>query len=1161
VKAQLAQGYLALREFVAPLLERVSTLEGLEYLFHRYGWVTPLDETTYPQVRDATGVVVPLAQFLAAADPIRERMESDPDAGPTGPEVAALLESSAAMFRALVSIGSGAGALGAPFDRAELWESVAQHVLDDLIDDYTRAHLPALYAVLRLWGVIRHDRTAPTEELRRPYVRILVDWGQLLAILDNPATALANTYHWGDPAQPFAYEYALDSLLHVLRAVRVPASKFIPALAHGPAFANETEVGVARDAEALRSVFRVVISRADRTMVKAGLDVLPALRPGESAPSGFILRPVLVGSAGTELPIGPFVLRWQTTASIGDAIGIALFPDDAKLVGGAASFGTSLELGMARTEPWLLLGNANKSRLELKGLSARFAVEGSVADPEVTFGISVEELALMFDPDGGGTTTGALGKEPRKFTATAGFEWSSKRGMHFTGGGGIAFGLTSPRSLGGVTLDEARLSLFVDGGGLRLAATVSGSFALGPVSASVADIGVSATVRARAGVSNPSLRDLELDLGFQPPAGIGLSMTTPAAKLGGFLKYERATGRYSGGIELRLVDRLDVTAIGLLDTKRPDGGPGFSFIVLVGMTFPNPIPIGFNIYLTGVGGLFGLHRGVDLERLQAGLRDGVVDHLLFPTDLVENMNSIVSDLGEVFPQRTGQFVIGPTAKLAWNMPALITAEVGLIIEAPNPLRIALVGSVAVCVPRPDAPILVVHADFVGALDLTAGMLSFDASLHDSHLGTGSFRFDFEGDVAFRASWGAYKELLTTVGGFHPDYHPAAELHLPALRRVSISLLKDNPRLTLSAYFALTTNTLQVGALLDFHFGVSGFDIVGILGFDALFQFRPFRFVTSVRAQLAVRAGGSTLFSINLELDLSGTSPWHVKGTASFKICWFISVKVHLDKTWAEDLVIEEVLTAVLPVILAELDRAENWTALAARGTTLQVRMRDGDPPGTPAALDPAGLLSVAQRAVPLGTMLDRFGASRPSDAQRVDVATVRIGTRGVELDDARDEFAPATFRDMSDADKLRAASFESRKSGVVLRDGGAATDYLLARPVTYERIVSDASGQQPIRRDQVAGIAAMFEHFVRGGAIGRSEGSRRAGRERQTNSVRDVGTVEMRFAVVTAADLRAANTASAALTREQAERRLRDLIEDGHDEAAFEIVPEHEMAS
>src|SRR5262249_7900358 len=161
-------------------------------------------------------------------------------------------------------------------------------------------------------------------------------------------------------------------------------------------------------------------------------------------------------------------------------------------------------------------------------------------------------------------------------------------------------------------------------------------------------------------------------------------------------------------------------------------------------------------------------------------------------------------------------------------------------------------------------------------------------------------YPLAGDMAVRMSWGTDKNGLLTVGGFHPDYQPPP-MALPDLRRLSLQLLSgDNPRLLLETYFAVTSNTVQFGARLELYAAAGQFNVYGFLSFDVLFQFNPFHLTASVSAMLALRVGSSTIAGITLSLTLDGPTPWHAHGTASFKLCWFITIKVRFDKTFGEE---------------------------------------------------------------------------------------------------------------------------------------------------------------------------------------------------------------------------------------------------------------------
>ena len=177
-----------------------------------------------------------------------------------------------------------------------------------------------------------------------------------------------------------------------------------------------------------------------------------------------------------------------------------------------------------------------------------------------------------------------------------------------------------------------------------------------------------------------------------------------------------------------------------------------------------------------------------------------------------------------------------------------------------------------------------------------------------------------------------------------------------------------------------------------------------------------------------------------------------------------------------------------------------------------------------------------------------------------------MGTTVLELDTVEEQFAPAAFTEMSDADKLKASSYEPFKSGVTARGGNLLqTDHVITRPVRHEQIVSDADPEadtivEPVRL-QRKGNAMLFGRLVPGGAIGRSKLSKKRVRREQAASQLDIGSDTERYAVVSSSDLRATDADSVGLTRTAAEQRIKALTDAGASAADFDVVPTFQMAS
>ena len=86
------------------------------------------------------------------------------------------------------------------------------------------------------------------------------------------------------------------------------------------------------------------------------------------------------------------------------------------------------------------------------------------------------------------------------------------------------------------------------------------------------------------------------------------------------------------------------TAIGIITTKFPDGSEGFSLLLLINVTFDTPIALGFNFYLAGIGGMIGLHRTIVTLALQQGVKDGSIDIIGKPDDVIDSYTNYMNKL-------------------------------------------------------------------------------------------------------------------------------------------------------------------------------------------------------------------------------------------------------------------------------------------------------------------------------------------------------------------------------------------------------------------------------------------------------------------------------------------------------------------------------------
>ncbi len=1027
------------------------------------------------------------------------------------PKIAALAEAVADFANAvqrLADRADSAFAAAADFLAAAPLDELPRRLLDFLIVGYLRRERPRIGAALELLGVIE-DTFVEEGEFNPDFTLVTVEWERLPRWFTDPGSVLADAYSWG--SAEFEDAKLLERLTTLLWMLGIPG-RFVQGA--GPDDPAELEL----------PVYEATIDVPPDGLagLVAGLRVRRAENPADADDAGLGLVPFVEGSLATELPLREGWGLLLTAALDAEGLEISVHPATGVQLAATGEVSGKAGITLARHQevlgPIILFGDPGATRLELGDLAiALAAMFDSDGDADVGFELRLGGLALVIQGgDGDGFLSMVLPADPMRMSLDLVLGVTRKRGFYFDGGAEFEYTFQLNIEVGPLFVDTIDVGVKLETGEVSASIAVTGGLEIGPIVAIVKGIGLVTKVA----LDKPgNLGPADLSLGFKPPTGIGMSIDTPTLRLGGFLLIDAERGRYAGAIELAVLGKFELTAIGLITTKMPDGSDGFSLLFIISIVFPVPIPLSYNFYFAGAGGLLGLNRSIDLDRLTLGLRSGTADSILFPKDVVRRMDTIIRDLEAVFPVAEGQFLVGPMAMITWSTPPLITLKLGIILEIGTPIRVAILGVLQAILPDPAAPIISIKVAFLGSIDLGAGLLAFDASIYDSFIGISDFKLSLEGDIAVRLSWGPQPEFLLSVGGFHPTYKPAAYLKLPPMRRLSLSLLKDNPSIKLSTYFAITSNTIQLGAQLDLRFEVSGFSVIGDLGFDVLLQFSPFSLQADIHARVSVKAGGAEILAIQLEFTLTGPTPWVARGTGRFKVLGF-GVKVRFEKRFGEELLTSRPDVAVLPAVTIELERDAVWRGELGGAATSLVQLL----PPAPGAIvvDAAGAVAVSQRVLPLDTEFSLFGTSRPTDAKLVRVKELRLGGAVVATSALTDAFAPAAFQALSDPDKLAAPAFEQRASGVVTAsDHALRADHVVGRKVAYEVLVSDVAGGGAVQRlgrhDEPRG---RFEALVPGGAAGRSVLARDRARTAEAGRSVDAGDARERFAVTTVEVLR-----------------------------------------
>ncbi|MGH7577473.1 MAG: DUF6603 domain-containing protein [Longimicrobiales bacterium] len=760
---------------------------------------------------------------------------------------------------------------------------------------------------------------------------------------------------------------------------------------------------------------------------------------------------LLIALNGSDEVTAPLSKNWRLKVKFASTGAVDFLIWDSVTVNGPADASATATIETTRkTEqgPYIL-GVAKATRLEIGKFTITMQLGATGASIKA---VAKKSSLVMQVAEADPFVEQSIPAREVRFDFDLGLGLSSDRGIFLEGGSGLKLSLPLNRSIGPVRLRQLLVSL---GGGpsgkaVQMEFLSTLDVKLGAVTATVDRLGFAAA-------ADPKKRNPPT-FGFKGPSGIGLVIDCPSVKGAGYLFYDADAGQYAGAVQLDIKGKLTLSAVGVITTKKPDGTRGYSLLIIVNAADFKPINLPFGFRLRGVGGLLGLNRTANVEALRAGLKNRSLDAILFPENPVADAPRIITVLQTVMPARDGQFMVGLMGRFTWPPATIVTIELGLVLEFPDPWRLLILGQIRVLLPSEQKVLVQLQMDVLGVIDWDRDEISIDAVLYDSHV----LKQPLTGEMALRARWTGDPTFLLAIGGFHPNFTPPAGF--PRLARAAMTVNRgDSIRLRLEAYFALTSNTVQVGARVDLRVRASGFSVEGYLGFDSLFQFEPFMFVVDIRAGITLKWHGRTLCGVDLELTLSGPSPWHARGRATFKI-WRFSKSVSFDRVCGADQP-PPLPSPVdpMPALLEALADTRNWgTRLPGRAgavLTLREQRATGE-----VLVHPLGEVSVQQRVVPLGITIERFGNATPAGDRRftIDVAAGNGAAAGT-AHPVLDFFAPAQFLEMSDATKLRRPSFERMQAGIRVGGGftfGGDADAALVgdAPIDYETFIPGVDG-------------------------------------------------------------------------------------------------------
>jgi hypothetical protein len=989
--------------------------------------------------------------------------------------------------------------------------------------------IPGLGDGLEFIGVIGRipGNVGSVDPNKPPYVRLELNIDALVEFIQSPVDRLKTLYGWGNPG--FDGVALLTTLQGILNRAGFPAV---------------LDTGV--NPPVLDVYFVELRPRTDLNPRGLSLKIADKFMFNQSVPFTAGDATIEAGIDG-ELKVGTEVIFQPDDR-------VTIIPPSGEFRGDAFF---KITLGKSNGEPYIIVGQAGGSRLEIKQFMARVGagIAWAGTQGEGDFSLSGDLkggkiLITMENADGFlGTILGGLRIES-DFDMGLGF--TTKDGLYFTGSSTLEIQLPLHVALGPVEIDALTISVGLSSAGFPIGLAVDIKAMLGPLQAVVEQIGLEANITLPPN-QDGNLGPVDFALGFKPPKGAGLSLDVGVVKGGGYLFFDPDKGEYAGALELTFAEFLSVKAIGIITTKMPDGSPGFSLLIIITAEFGAGIQLGFGFTLLGMGGLLGLNRTMNLEALMLGVRTGSLESIMFPQDVVANAPRIISDLQAIFPPENGKFLIGPMVKIGWGTPTLISLAMGIIIEIPG--NIAIVGILKLALPADDVALIVLQVNFAGAIEFDKKRMYFFASLFESRV----LFMTIEGEMGLLIAVGDDANFVLSVGGFHPRFNPPP-LPFPNPIRIAVNIINtDYARIRVSGYFAVTSNSVQFGAKAELYFGFSAFNIQGHIGFDVLIQFSPFLFIAEISASVSFKAFGVGLFSIRLRFSLEGPSGWRAMGEGSLSLLFF-EISADFDISWGEEEDTKLPEISVIPLLKAELEKPESWRALLPTSGNLLVALRELDSTSETddLVLHPVGTLEINQKLLPLDLDVVKLGNQKIADAKRF---TVNVSAGGLgKVGDAEQPFAIAQYQDMDDATKLSRPAFQTQHSGVKLSVAGQQfrSSRAVKRIIRYEEIIIDNNYLRFVRRFKTFAFS-LFNHFLHGSAITQSTLSS-AYKKQLKPQAEAIKVKEAGYSVAFVQNNKAAATTKTFASEAQARDAMQQMIAvDPNAIETLHVIPEYEV--
>ena len=417
-------------------------------------------------------------------------------------------------------------------------EEFPKQIIEFLVIDYLTKRHPKIAFLLRTLGVAQFH-LVPRSGNRPPYFTNQLNFSSLSNVLDDPKALLVAVFDWGTDL--FEPEDLIDHLDDWLTTLRLSVT-----------VGMDTEMATLLEHDlgepltyAVRGLDALLFARYDNSLIaEGGIKFAPLPKVGQLKP-GIAILPYSNADLSQEFQLGPNLkLSLKGDLDLAEGLAVKVRPfEPIEIVKGFAGEGSiepvsgnltiRLDYENEFETPMVLLGSGDGSRFELRRLSGEGGVRLN-SEAELFVDLELDDAKIVIKAGEDGFLSKVLPPDgiTSNFDLAVGI--STTRGFYFRGGAGLEIKLPALKKLGPIEISDFTLGLRPSEGTIPVQIGAMIGAQIGPFGATIENMGLKAIFSFPENYDG-NLGFLDLDIGFKPPNGIGLSFDTKSIKGGGYL--------------------------------------------------------------------------------------------------------------------------------------------------------------------------------------------------------------------------------------------------------------------------------------------------------------------------------------------------------------------------------------------------------------------------------------------------------------------------------------------------------------------------------------------------------------------------------------------------------------------------------------------------